>query len=196
MTDFARKFTESAVCVASSLSGAYAVMAAQQAEFAELVFVCPTAETMPEWRVWLRLLLRSRLVGEMLFNLLVSKPSLSLRYFERDHGVADPSSTHRGVHRLSLVDDPSAGCVLRAGFVHERISRPRHRPRRALADLDIPVKIVWSHEADLLGLERGRQLTEAVDAELVVIDDAKLLPHVEHPEEFIEAVGGVIADSP
>ncbi|PSP70385.1 alpha/beta hydrolase [Halobacteriales archaeon QH_9_66_26] len=141
VTEFARETTDEAVCVASSLSGAYAAIAAADADgshFAELVLVCPTAETMPERRVWLRSLLRSPFVGEALFNLLTSEPSL--RYFERDHAVA--------------------------------------------------TTIVWGRDADLPGLERGRELAEAADARLLAFDDAKLLPHVEHPDAFVDAIDG------
>lgn len=37
-------------------------------------------------------------------------------------------------------------------------------------------------------LSDGRDLADASGARLVVFDRAKLLPHVEHPERFVETV--------
>jgi pimeloyl-ACP methyl ester carboxylesterase len=58
----------------------------------------------------------------------------------------------------------------------------------ALADVDVPVTLVWGRDSDLVPLKRGRELAEAADCRLVVFDDAKLLPHVEFPEQFLETV--------
>ena len=192
LADFAREFTESAVCVASSLSGAYAAMATEEGEFVELVLVCPTAETMSERRVWLRSLLRSPLVGEALFNLIVSKPSL--RYFERDHGVANPALlTDEFIdYRWQTTHRPGARFAP-ASFVSGYLD-PGIDLETTLSALDVPITIIWGREADLPGLERGRTLADVADAELVVIDDAKLLPHVEHPAEFTDAVSGTTAN--
>ena len=56
----------------------------------------------------------------------------------------------------------------------------------SLADLDVPVTIVWGREADLTPLAYGRDLAEAADARLVVFEEARLLPHVEHADRFLE----------
>ena len=37
-------------------------------------------------------------------------------------------------------------------------------------------------------LSDGRELADASDARLVVFDRARLLPHVEHPDRFVETV--------
>ena len=191
VTEFARETTDEAVCVASSLSGAYAAIAADDAgdpDFAELVLVCPTAETMPERRVWLRSLLRSPFVGEALFNLLTSEPSL--RYFERDHAVADPSIlTEEFIrYRWRTTHQPGARFAP-ASFVSGFLDPDGDLGDR-LAALDVPTTIVWGRDADLPGLERGRELAEAADARLLAFDDAKLLPHVEHPDAFVDAIDG------
>ncbi|WP_049898315.1 alpha/beta fold hydrolase [Halococcus agarilyticus] len=191
VTEFARDLTDDAVCVASSLSGAYAALAAGDEDgpdFAELVLVCPTAETVPEKRVWLRSLLRSPFVGETLFNALASEPSL--RYFERDHAVADPSIlTEEFIrYRWRTTHQPGARFAP-ASFVSGFLDPDIDLDDR-LAALDCPITIVWGRDADLPGLERGRELAETADARLVVFDDAKLLPHVEHPTEFVDLVAG------
>jgi pimeloyl-ACP methyl ester carboxylesterase len=176
VTEFARETTEDAVCVASSLSGAYAAIAAAD------------AETMPERRVWLRSLLRSPFVGEALFNLLTSEPSL--RYFERDHAVADPSIlTEEFIrYRWRTTHQPGARFAP-ASFVSGFLDPDVDLGDR-LAALDVPTTIVWGRDADLPGLERGRELAETADARLFVFDDAKLLPHVEHPDAFVDAIDG------
>ena len=186
VTEFASDLTEDAVCVASSLSGAYAATAAEDAGFAELVLVCPTAETMSERRVWLRSLLRAPFVGEALFNLLASKPSL--RYFERDHAIADPSIlTEEYIdYRWRTTHQPGARFAP-ASFVSGFLDPDIDLDNR-LAALDIPTTIVWGRDADLPRLERGRELADAADARLVVFDDAKLLPHVEQPAAFVDTL--------
>jgi len=186
VTEFASETTDDAVCVASSLSGSYAALAADDADFAELVLVCPTAQTMPERRVWLRSLLRSPFVGRALFNALASKPSL--RYFERDHAVADPSilTEEYADYRWRTTHQPGARFAP-ASFVSGFLDPDVDLDDR-LAALDIPTTIVWGRDADLPGLDRGRELAEAADARLVVFDDAKLLPHVEHPAAFVDTL--------
>jgi pimeloyl-ACP methyl ester carboxylesterase len=47
---------------------------------------------------------------------------------------------------------------------------------------------VWGREADVSPLAEGRELADAADARLVVFDRARLLPHVEHPDRFVETV--------
>ena len=188
VSEFARERTDDAVCIASSLSGAYAAIAAEDAGFAELVLVCPTAETLPGRRMWLRSLLRSPFVGETLFNVLASEPSL--RYFERDHAVADPSIlTEEFVrYRWRTTHQPGARFAP-ASFVSGFLDPDIDLGDR-LAALDVPTTVVWGRDADLPGLERGRELAETADARLLVFDDTKLLPHVEHPDAFVDAIDG------
>jgi len=52
----------------------------------------------------------------------------------------------------------------------------------------VPVTLVWGREAEINPLSEGRDLAEEADARLVVVDYARLLPHAEHPDEFLDAV--------
>lgn len=186
--DFARDLTEEAVCVASSLSGAYAAVAAQSVDFRVLVLVCPTATTMPWRRVWLRSLLRVPLVGEGLFNLIASKASI--RHFLQDHGFHDPAKISdewvdydwRTAHLPGARFAPASFV---AGFLDLDIDLGE-----TLAGLDEPVTLVWGREADITPVADGRDLAERADARLVVFDNADLLPHAEFPEEFVDLVAG------
>jgi pimeloyl-ACP methyl ester carboxylesterase len=191
VADFASEITDGPICVASSLSGAYAVAAARDGvSFAEFVLICPTATTMPGQRVWLRSLLRSPVVGEGLFNLLASYRSL--RYFEADHGLYDVTGIgreyvaykHRTTHQPGARFAPASFI---AGSLDSTVSLDA-----ALADLDVPVTLVWGADAGITPLEDGRKLAAATDARLVVIEQSKLLPHVEHPAEF----AAVVTDRP
>ncbi|PSP83016.1 alpha/beta hydrolase [Halobacteriales archaeon QS_1_68_17] len=191
VSDFAADVVEDAVCVGSSLSGAYAAVAAGEVDFARLVLVCPTATTMPGGRrVWLRSLFRSPLVGRALFNALASK--YSIRTFNADHGYYDPANITDEVvdYEWRTAHQPGARFApasFVSGFLDLDVDLGD-----VLADIDEPVTLVWGREADITPLSAGRDLAERADARLVVFDESLLLPHVEHPEEFVDVVTGDI----
>ena len=181
--DFVRDLTEDPVVVASSLSAAY-VVAAEDVSPSEFVLVCPTAASIPGRRTWLRSLVRSPVVGEGLYNLLTSKPSV--RYFLADHGFSEAAAipgewveydwgtTHQPGARF-------APASFLSGFLDLEVDLGER-----LAETEVPTTVVWGREAELPPLERGRELAETADARLVVFDDADLLVHAEYPEEFVE----------
>ncbi len=186
VTDFARDLTEDATVLASSLSGAYAARAAESVEFRSLVLVCPTASTIPGRRVWLRSLLRSPVVGEGLYNLLTSKPSI--RYFLVDHGFAEEAHvTDEWVEYDWRTAHQPGARYAPASFVSGFLDLDFDLGA-ALADVDEPVTVVWGGKADLPPLDRGREIARAAGARLLVVEDADLLPHAEYPEEFLEAI--------
>ena len=181
--DFVSEFDDPAV-VASSLTAAYLVGA--DPDVSRMILVCPTERGGPEPKQWLRELIRAPLVGEAVFNLLGSKPSI--RYFNADHGYADPSRVSeewtdyewRTAHQQNARFAPASFI---SGYLNSEVDL-----ETALADVDVPVTLVWGRDSDLVPLKRGRELAEAADCRLVVFDDAKLLPHVEFPEQFLETV--------
>ena len=193
VADFVRNVVDRPIVVGSSLSAAYAVAAAgeESVDIAEFVLICPTASAMPGERVRLRSVLRAPIVGQALFNLLSSRPSL--RYFEADHGIYDLETVGeeyieykwRATHQPGARFAPASFV---AGFLDATVDLGG-----ALADVAAPVTLVWGAEAEITPLETGRELAEATDARLVVIDEALLLPHVEHPEAFVDIVTGRIA---
>ncbi|WP_135820041.1 alpha/beta fold hydrolase [Halostella litorea] len=186
VADFAGDVTEDAVCVASSLTGSYAVAAAETVDFERLVLVCPSASSMPGRRVWLRTLFRSPLVGTALFNLVASKSSI--RYFSADHGYYDTDnlSDEKLDYQWQSAHQPGARYAP-ASFISGFLD-PDLDLSEAVADLDVPVTLVWGRESDITPLSEGRDLADEADARLVVIDYARLLPHAEHPDEFLDAV--------
>jgi pimeloyl-ACP methyl ester carboxylesterase len=183
VADFAATHTVDATCVATSLTGAYAARVADRAGFSRLVLVAPIADVGPR-RSWLRALVRSPVVGEALFNLLVSRPSL--RYYDRVEGYADGADETtldyqwRTAHRAGARYAP-------ASFVGGYLT-PGYDLGSVLEDVSAPVTLVWGREATQPPLEEGRALAERADARLVVVGRTRLLPHAERPDAFLEAV--------
>jgi pimeloyl-ACP methyl ester carboxylesterase len=50
------------------------------------------------------------------------------------------------------------------------------------------VTLVWGREAVITPLREGRELADAADAKLTVLDDTSLLPHAEEPDSFLDAI--------
>jgi pimeloyl-ACP methyl ester carboxylesterase len=191
VADFLAEYDAPAV-VASSLTTAYVASALSEPDgvsVSRLVAICPTARGGPDRVTWVRELLRAPLVGTALFNLLGSKPSI--RYFNADHGYYDTASVSeewmeyewRTAHQPNARFAPASFV---SGFLNSEVDLGA-----ALAVADAPVTFVWGREADITPLSDGRDLAEEADARLVVIDDAKLLPHVEHPDAFL----GIVRDA-
>jgi pimeloyl-ACP methyl ester carboxylesterase len=179
--------------VASSLTGSYAAKAVQDVEVKELVLICPTDDTGPE-RGWARTVLRMPLVGTALFNVITSKRSL--RRFHADHGYADVERLAPEVleYEWATAHQPGARYApasFVAGFLDPKEPLDDELPR-----VNAPVTLVWGRESEMVPLSEGHDLAEIADARLVVFDNAKLLPHVEHPAEFVEVVQGKYAEEP
>jgi pimeloyl-ACP methyl ester carboxylesterase len=174
------------VVVASSLSGAYAAVAAETEPVAELVLVSPTTDTMGSRSVPLRTLLRTPLVGQGLFNCIASKPAI--RYFQADHGYFDVENYDEAVLRYEWLTAHQPGARFAPASFVTGFLDPDVDLGATLAGVDAPVSLAWGRDADITPLERGRELAERADASLVVFDEARLLPHVEHPDSFAALV--------
>ncbi|WP_276281931.1 alpha/beta fold hydrolase [Halorussus caseinilyticus] len=186
VTDFAEDLTEDAACVATSLSGAYATLAQQQSgAFSRLLLVAPTGDTGSR-RTWLRSLFRSPVVGQGLFNLLTSKRSLHV-FDNREAYSTEASYTERDVKYQWQTSHQPGARFAPASFVSGYLD-PDVDLGEELARLDVPVTIVWGRDATVSPLEDGEELAERADAKLVVFDEAKLLPHAEHPGPFLDVL--------
>jgi len=188
VTDFLTDNAEEATVVASSLTGAYATLAAEEVDIAELILISPTATSMGGQRTWLRSLLRSPVLGQGIYNLIVSKPSL--RHFHDDHGYYDMANLTDEVVDYEWTTGHQPGARFApASFVSGFLDADVDLGEK-LATLDVPITLVWGRDADITPLSTGRELADEADARLVVFDDALLLPHVEHPEQFVDVVRG------
>ncbi|MFB6161894.1 MAG: alpha/beta fold hydrolase [Halococcoides sp.] len=176
--------------VTSSLSAAYAATAAEGVDIEELIAICPTDRTMALSAAGP--LVRSPIVGRSIFNLLASRASI--RYFYADHGVADPAAIDslRIDYDWQTAHQPGARWAP-AAFLAGSL-QPDRSLEELFAGLDAPVRLLWGREADLPPVDRGRELADALDTELVIFEETALLPHVEHPRRFVEVVRGEIGD--
>ena len=182
---------EPPLVVASSLTGSYAALAAREVEVDRLVLSCPSGSTTDSRRVWLRALLRSPGVGEGLFNLIASKPSI--RHFSADHGYYDTANLPEEVVEYEWLTAHQPGARFAPASFISGFLDPEEELAPALAEVDAPVTLVWGRNADISPLAAGRELAEDADAGLVVFDKAKLLPHAEHPEQFVDVVRDEVA---
>lgn len=174
------------IVVASSLTGSYAALAAEKADIERLVLVCPTDTAIDGRRPSLRALLRSPIVGTGLFNLMVSKPAI--RYFNSDHGYYDEGNLSAEVVDYEWLTAHQSGARFAPASFASGFLNPDTALEDALTAVDVPVVLVWGRNAETSPLEDGRELAEVADTGLVVFDRAKLLPHAEHPEEFVTVV--------
>jgi len=195
MTTFVRDFladeSEDATVVGSSLTGAYAAMAAREVDVAQLILVCPTDTSMGGRSVPRRSLLRAPVLGQAIYNLIGSKASI--RHFHADHGYYDMDNLTDEVvdYEWTSAHQPGARFAP-ASFVSGFLD-PEEGLGDVLDEVDVPVTLVWGEDADITPLSDGRVLAEEGDATLVVFGDSLLLPHVEHPEEFLDVVRGEAA---
>lgn len=178
------------VVVTSSLTGSYAAMAAEDVDVERLVLVCPTASSMGDRQVWLRALLRSPVVGEGLYNLMVSKPSI--RHFHDDHGYYDMDNLADRVVEYEWTSGHQPGARFAPASFVSGFLDPDEDLGETLASVDDPVMLVWGRHAETSPLSEGRDLAEQADTGLVVFDRSKLLPHVEQPDQFVDVVKGDI----
>jgi pimeloyl-ACP methyl ester carboxylesterase len=188
VADLIEDLTEDPTVVASSLSASYAAAAAQTVEMDRLICICPTDSSMGSRQVLLRALFRSPVIGTGLYNLITSRPSL--RHFNADHGYYNPKNLSDEIvdYEWTTAHQPGARFApasFISGFLDPQGSLEEH-----LSNVDIPMTFVWGRNANVTPLSEGRELAEHVDAGLVVFDQAKLLPHVEHPEKFVDVISG------
>lgn len=187
IVDFLQDLTDDARVVGTSLTGVYALMAGTDDEsaFSDLVLICPTTSTLPH-RTWIRSLVRTPLVGETLFNLVCSKPAL--RKFSTGHSIYDPSvATEEYInYRWQLTHQPGARFAP-ASFFSGGLD-PQVDLGPSISELDTPVTLVWGRESKTTPLSEGQTLAEETGSRLLVFDEAMLLPHLEHPAEFIDAL--------
>jgi pimeloyl-ACP methyl ester carboxylesterase len=183
--EFARDRTDDAICVASSLTASYAaIVQRDEAPFSRLELVCPTAETRAGWG-GVGGLLRLPVVGTGLYNLLVSRAALR-RFNERDAYYSPASYTEDELeYEWRTAHQPGARFPV-AAFVGGQLD-PDVNLGDVLAAVDVPITLIWGRDARITPVSEGRELAERADTKLIVFEEARLLPHAEHPGPFLEA---------
>ncbi|WP_440765956.1 alpha/beta fold hydrolase [Natronorubrum sp. DTA7] len=181
--DFAADVADEPTVVASSLTGSFAAEAARESEFDQLVLIAPTDETTDE-RPWVRTLVRTPIVGSTLFNLLATKPAI--RYFYDRDGYYDSDRIDDAEIEYAWRSAHQPGARYAPASFSSGTLDPEFDLATELAALETPTTLVWGRDAELVPLREGRDLADAADLELVVIDYATQLPHAEHPDKFVE----------
>jgi pimeloyl-ACP methyl ester carboxylesterase len=185
LRDFVREVAGGpAHVVASSVSAAHALQAAaaDPSSFRSLVLVNPTGlltqATGPDRRGrLLQNLFRLPFVGEALYNLLVSRPSL--RYYGsriyRDPGVEERAAEHQYV----TAHQPGARFAP-AAFLGDALGRNVYM---ALRTVEVPALSIWSR-SDLIDSDRESEAFKAVAPGMrqIWVEDAGAVPHLERPD--------------
>lgn len=187
VADFADEVTSNPICMATSLSAAYAVEAADRGVVDRLVLICPRAQMRTGVSETIQTVLRSPVIGTALVNGVTSEPSI--RWYLSRMALTDSD-------RLEVADieylwqsghQPGAKYPI-AAYYAGALDRSIDLGT-ALERLDVDITLCWGRDAATVPLESGRELADRADAGLVVFDDARLLPHVEHPDRFADALG-------
>ncbi|HLE85084.1 MAG TPA: alpha/beta fold hydrolase [Thermoanaerobaculia bacterium] len=172
--------------VASSLSAAHALCAAaaEPGLFRSLTLINPTglltqAERSGAAGRALQNLLRTPWLGEALYNLLVSRPSL--RCFA-SRIYRDPELEEETIgQRYAAAHQPGARYAP-AAFLGDALARNTYMALRAL---EVPALAVWSPAESL---EEQAFMAVAPGIEQTVIEDCGALPHEERPEKVAGAI--------
>ncbi|MDQ2784393.1 MAG: alpha/beta fold hydrolase [Chloroflexota bacterium] len=183
----------SCVVVASSLTAAYVIQLAfdHPGLFRRLVLALPTGleqlddRTPSAKKTAATALFSSPVIGEALFNALVSKPSLRY-YLEKQsyydtHAVTDEMIAyyHAAGHQKNARFAPAA-------FVGQQLNWP---VRHAFANLTQPVMVVWGANAVIAPLKYAQTFRHTSHhARLEILDRCGAVPHDECADEFLRRV--------
>jgi pimeloyl-ACP methyl ester carboxylesterase len=190
--------SEPVTVVGSSLGAAFAIRAAARStqRIANIVAICPTGlggvlDRAPNGaQVALTGTVRTRLLGEALFNGLASRPSI--RYFLGHSSYADAASATPEIidHYYAVAHQPGARYVpahFVGGMLNCNIARD-------LPFVDAPMLVAWGERASSFSplANAGEFLKLAQNAKLVTFAHSGLLPHEEEPDAMCAAIDSFI----
>lgn len=190
ITDIIRDLVDNPTIVGVSLTGGYCALATAETTepVNDLYLVCPTTDIMGDPQPFARALLRSPVLGEAFFNLIVSKPAI--RYFLADHGFADKHAIpQEWVDYDWHISHQSGSRFAPASFLTGYLNLDIDLAD-TLAGVSSPVTLIWGSEVTSAPLEIGKTMAESADVRLLCFDNTALLPHAEHPREFVALLQG------
>lgn len=178
--------------IASSLGAAFTIRAAAERPglFSRLALIEPTgienlarADESLGRRIG-RALLRSPLLGQGIYNLITSRPSI--RYYLASQTYADPSMVSDDmVDYYYTMSHQPGGRYAAASFISGTLNTPVASVYPLLKQ---PILLCWGKDASFTPLENARAFRQAnPEAELRVFDCGGL-PQDEQPEEFAHEV--------
>jgi pimeloyl-ACP methyl ester carboxylesterase len=186
--------SEPVTVVGSSLGAAFAIRAAARStqRIANIVAICPTGlggvlDRAPNGaQVALTGTVRTRLLGEAIFNGLASRPSI--RYFLGHSSYADAASaTPEIIDHYYAVAHQTGARYVPAHFVGGMLNC---NIARDLPFVDAPMLVAWGERASSFSplANAGEFLKLAQNAKLVTFANSGLLPHEEEPEAMCAAI--------
>src|SRR3954469_9159142 len=188
ISDFvSRVIDEPTVLVASSLSGAYAIVLAARDphRFPALALIAPTGLVSMNEPVGIggeagRLAVDTPIAGTAMFNALVSRPNL--RRFLRNAYSDDMLVTRELVEIYYAASHQRGARHAPAAFLSGHLNMD---VRHALRRLSQPAMLVWGEQGSMSPVEEFRGFREIKrDFEISVLSPAGDLPHDERAEDF------------
>jgi len=203
--DFARQVVGAAdhpiSVLASSLGAAFTLRAAAERPqlFQRLALIEPTGiealtgqSDTPARRFW-RGFLRTPLLGEGIYNLLVSRPSIRYYLQTQAYGNREVVSDDMLDHYYTTGHQPG-GRFAPASFVSGALNTPTREAFAMLTERGLPLLLIWGESdrfSPLARLRAFRQIAPAVD---VRIFSSGGLPQEECPQEFVEQVSAWLGE--
>lgn len=186
LQDFVSDLTETPIAIGSGVAGAYLVAAATEVELDRLLLVCPTETAGKRESTLGGRMLRVPVIGQAAHNLMTGNRTLD-RYTRR-HALYDPASISNDdrAYLWQTAHQPGARYPISsmlAGDVDATIDIGA-----TLGALDIDASVVWGRAASTPGLAKGREIADRADAKLIVLDQARTLPHFEQPGAFFDVL--------
>ncbi len=187
--DFVRELTDDPHVMASGLTAAYTIVAATDTPVQSCWLINPRARTDGRPRPSLRALLRAPVVGEGLFNAVVSKPAI--RYALAADGFASEAAIPDSwvAYAWKTAHQPGARFAPAArlsGFLDTTTPL-----EEAVLTSSAATTLIWGRDLTAPSLDEGRALATAADVRLIVLDNAKQYPHAEHPAAFCDVLRDV-----
>ncbi len=184
--ELSAEMTDQPTVIASGLTSAYVLDVAGSIDLDRLVLICPYGTTQRDGSRQADRLVRLPVIGPALTNALTSR--MGLRATVTDKLVYDPAalSEHDIEFLWQATHQPGARFPI-ASLFGGRLDVNVDLGAK-LAALDVETTVVWGRELHWPPLEAGRVLAETGNVKLVVIDRARLLPHLEQAGPFLEVL--------
>jgi pimeloyl-ACP methyl ester carboxylesterase len=182
--------------IAAGQSGIFAILAARSgAAISRLVLVCPVppAQDAPSGESRAEALIQRALSGSLLSTPVIGTSALNwarsrenLARTARNHGFFDKEIATReaNLHYVTAHQkgaDFGQRCLLQGAFDCDW--------RSAWSEIEVPSLIIWGRNALREGYDSAPEwLALRPDADLNVVENAMLFPHIEQPTRFTELV--------
>lgn len=193
---------EPTAVVAAGQAGIFAALAARAgAKISQLALVCPIppAQDSPSGESRAEALIQSTLSGNVLstpvlgtavLNFLRSRKNLELGarthgFFNKDLASSETNLMYVTAHQPGT--EYGQKCLLQGAFSCDW--------RAAWSEIELPSLLIWGRNALREGYEAAPEwLTLRPDAQLEVVENAMLFPHLEQPEKFLTLIRPWLSD--